>query len=470
MTATTIRPRERDAILLALRAGVVPRLGQQHIQVGRASEVKALVDDVDRIADGGSAIRFAIGEYGSGKTFFLHLVRSIAMERKLVTVQADLSPDRRLHATGGQARSLFTELMRNISTRAKPDGGAMGSIVERFVSQAMTAARDSGSSTESVIRSRLSELSEMVGGYDFAEVIAAYWRGHDNGDEQLKSDAVRWLRGEYSTRTDARAALGVRTIIDDANFYDQLKLMSRFVVMAGFSGLLVCLDELVNLYKLANSQARNANYEQILRILNDSLQGSAGHLGFVLGGTPDFLLDTRRGLYSYAALQSRLAENSYATNGLVDYSGPVLRLANLSQEDFYLLLTRLRNVFASGDPSAHLVPDEAITAFMEHCSSRVGDAYFRTPRTTIKEFVNLLAVLEQNPGADWTDLLGAVRLTPETNPDLEPLPTAAQEESPIASPLSAGATSPAEPASVRHGDVPHAPQARDDDELTSFRL
>lgn len=418
----TIRPRERDAIVQALRAGVVPRVGQQHVQVGRVEEVKALLADIDRIADGGSAFRLAIGEYGSGKTFFLHLVRSIAMERKLVTVHADLSPDRRLHATGGQARSLYAELMRNMSTRAKPDGGAMGSIVERFVTSALTEARETGQSPDAIIRIRLAELAELTGGYDFAEVIAAYWRGHDTGDDQLKSNAVRWLRGEFATRTDARAALGVRTIVDDATFYDQLKLVARFVVMAGFTGLLVCLDEMVNLYKLAHTQARNANYEQILRILNDSLQGSAAHLGFVLGGTPDFLLDTRRGLYSYAALQTRLAENAFATNGLVDYSGPVLRLANLSPEDFYLLLTRLRNVFAGGDPAAYLLPDAALTAFMTHCSTRIGDAYFRTPRTTIKEFVNLLAVLDQNPGADWESLVGGVTIEAESNPDLAPLP------------------------------------------------
>lgn len=421
MSSTTIRPRERDAILQALRAGVVPRIGQQHVQVGRVNEVQALLQDIDRIADGGAAIRFVIGEYGSGKTFFLHLIRSVALERRLVTVHADLSPDRRLHASGGQARSLYSELMRNMSTKAKPDGGALGSVVERFITQALAQAKKAGTDPETVIHQRLSDLSEMVGGYDFAQVIAAYWRGHDTGNDQLKSDAVRWLRGEFSTRTDARTALGVRTIVDDANFYDQIKMMSRLARMAGYAGMLVCLDEMVNLYKLANTQARNGNYEQILRILNDCLQGNTSYLGFMFSGTSDFLLDTRRGLYSYAALQSRLAENTYATNGLVDYTGPVLHLANLTQEDFYLLLTRLRHVAAGGNPEAYLVPDQALTAFMAHCSSRVGDDYFRTPRTTIKEFVNLLAVLEQNPGTNWASLIGNVDIQPEQNPDLLPL-------------------------------------------------
>lgn len=406
-----IRAKDRDAVIQSLRAGVVPRVGQHLIQVGRAGELDSLLKDVDRLADGGSAFRVVVGEYGAGKTFFLNLVRGIAMERKLVTMHADLNPDRRLHASGGQARSLYSELAKNMATRTKPDGGALQGIVEKFISQAKTEAKAKGVESEVVIREYLAELTEMVNGYDFADVIAAYCRGFEEGNEQLKADAIRWLRGEFSTKTDARAALGVRTIVDDASVYDQLKLLSRFVRLAGFGGLMVCLDELVNLYKLANTQARNANYEQILRILNDSLQGSAEGLGFVLGGTPEFLMDTRRGLYSYPALQSRLAENSFAKSGLVDLSGPVIRLSSLTPEDFYVLLQKLRNVYAYGEPEKFLLPDEAIPAFMVHCNQRLGEAYFRTPRTTITAFINLLAVIEQNPIAEWRTLLGAVELS-----------------------------------------------------------
>lgn len=414
MKAPTIRPKDRDAVVQSLRAGVVPRTGQHLIQVGRNREVETLVSDIDRVADGGSTIRFVIGEYGAGKTFFLNLIRAVAMEKKLVTTNADLNPDRRLHATGGQARSLYAELMRNLSTRTKPDGGAMNGIVERFISTAKTDAAASGKTTEAVIRERLEQLTEMVNGFDFADVIAAYCKGFEEGNEALKSDAIRWLRGEFATKTDARQALGVRTIVDDASFYDQLKLFARFVRLAGYSGFVVCLDELVNLYKLSNTQARNANYEQILRILNDSLQGTAVGLGFILGGTPEFLMDTRRGLYSYPALQSRLAENTFAKAGLVDYSGPVVRLSSLTPEDFFVLLQKLRNVYAYGNPEKYLLPDEAIAPFMEHCARRIGDTYFRTPRTTITAFINLLAVLEQNPGTDWRRLVDAVELVADT--------------------------------------------------------
>ena len=419
---TAIRPKDRDAVIQSLRAGVVPRTGQHLIQVGRVNEIGAMIRDVDRVADNGSCIRFSIGEYGSGKTFFLNLTRAIALERRLVTIHADLNPDRRLHATGGQSRSLYAELMRNISTRSKPDGGAMQSIVERFVTEALKEAKCSQRDPEAVIHEKMDILSEMVGGYDFAHVIAAYWKGHDAGNEQLKADSIRWLRAEFTTKTDARSALGVRTIIDDGSFYDHLKLMARFVRLAGFEGLLVCLDELVNLYKMSNVQARNSNYEQILRILNDSLQGTSVGLGFIMGGTPDFLMDTRRGLYSYPALQSRLAENTFAVKGLVDYSGPVLRLGNLSPEDFYILLVKIRHVFAYGDSSKYMLPDEALKAFMEHCSKRIGDAYFRTPRNTITSFVNLLSVLEQNQHAKWQDILGTVEIKLDVNTDLDMAP------------------------------------------------
>lgn len=427
MSKPSIRPRERDAIIQSLRAGVVPRTGQQHIQVGRVDEVKALIADLDRIADGGSGIRFVIGEFGSGKTFFLYLVRSIALEKRLVTLHADLTPDRRLHATGGQGRALYQELVRNMSTRSKPEGGALASVVERFVTSATDAARTRGVKPEVVIRERLASLSEMVNGYDFAEVIAAYWKGHDTGNETLKSNAVRWLRGEFTTRTDARSALGVRNIVDDANMYDQVKLLARFMRLAGFAGTLVCCDELVNLYKLANTKARNTNYEQILRILNDCLQGSAEGLAFLMGGTPEFLMDTRKGLYSYQALQSRLAENRFLRDGLVDYSGPVLRLANLTPEDLFVLLGKLRHVYASGVVDRFLIPDDGLKGFMQHCSKRIGDAYFRTPRNTITAFVNLLAVLEQNPGVSWQQLLGQLEVLPDTNPDLQPLDTEEEE-------------------------------------------
>jgi BREX system ATP-binding protein BrxC/D len=448
MSGSVIRDRDRGAILQSLRAGVVPRRGLHLVQVGRGREIEALISDLDRVSDSGTTVRFIIGAYGSGKTFFLNLVRSVALEKRLVTVSADLTPERRIYSTGGHARALYAELMASMSTRSS-DTGALPAVVERFVSMAVQEARSAGRTPESVIQDKLTSLSEMVGGYDFAQVIECYWRGHDTGDDELKASAIRWLRAEFSTKTDARRALGVRTFIDDSAVYDHLKLMSRFVRLAGYKGLLVCLDEMVNLYKLANGKARNTNYEQILRIVNDCLQGTVEGLGFLFGGTPEFLTDTRRGLYSYEALQSRLAENSFATEGISDLSGPTMRLSNLSPEDVFVLLGKIRNIFARGDSKQYLVPDEALEAFMTHCNERVGEAYYRTPRNTIKEFVHLLAVLEQQPELQWSAVLGRVEPQLESNPDDEPLPEDAEED------LSDGST---------------GGSTSSDDDLTSFQL
>jgi hypothetical protein len=409
-----IKPKERDTIIQALSAGVVPRIGLPYIQVGRAAEIAALLRDIERIADAGASVRFIIGEYGGGKTFFANLIRLIALERRCVTVHADLAPDRRIHASGGQARALYSEAVRNMATRTKPDGGALAGVVERLVTDAVKEAGERLVSVENVIDEKLAPIQEFVGGYDFATVLKAYWRGTETGSEDLKVAALRWLRGEYSTKTEARQALGVRTIIDDENVYDSLKSLACLTKIAGYAGMLVMFDEMVNIYKLQNSQARNQNFEQILRIVNDSLQGNTSNIGFVMCGTPEFLLDTRRGLYSYEALQSRLAENRFAADGLVDLSGPIIKLQSLTPEDLLVLLSNIRMVFAAGDAAKFLVPDEALTAFMDHCNRRIGEAYFRTPRTTVKAFVQMLAVLEQNPEATWHGLLGSVQISADT--------------------------------------------------------
>ncbi len=444
-----IRPKERDAVLQSIKAGVVPRIGLHHIQVGRVNEIEAIISDLERVVDSGSSIRLVIGEYGAGKTFFLHLIRTIAQEKGLVTAYADLNPDRRLHATGGQARNLFAELMRNVSTRTKPDGGALGSIVEKFISSTLGEAKNNGTSVNSLIFEKLSQLTEMVNGYDFADVISSYWNGHDTGNEQLKIDAIRWLRGEFNTKTDARNSLGVRTIVEDGNVYDHLKLLAKFVKIAGYNGLLICYDEMVNLYKLSNTQARTSNYEQILRILNDTLQGTSTSLGFIMCGTPDFLMDTRRGLYSYQALQSRLAENRFAkAAGVIDYSGPVVRLANLSPEDIFVLLQNIRNVFASYSEEKFLIDNEGLKAFLQHCSKRIGDSYFRTPRTTIKSFADLLSILEQNTNLQWQNLIDQIPIEADKPAEIE-IP---DEEI------------------VENNNKVENLDKRDDDELSSFKL
>ena len=409
-----IRSRVRDTILQALSAGVVPRTGIQHIQVGRHREIKELLRDIDRISDGGAGIRFIIGDYGSGKTFFLNLVREMALHRKLVTVQADLSPGLRLHSSRGQSRALYSELVRGMSTRSRPDGGALASVVERFVTTAISQAESDKCSPDEVITSRMESLTELVGGFDFAAVIKAYWEACDEDDSERKRNVIRWLRGEFSTKTEARQVLGVRTIVDDSTMYDHLKLLALFCRLAGYAGLLVCIDELVSVYMLQNSIARKGNFEVLLRVVNDSIQGNTSGIGFVLAGTPEFLQDHRRGINSHEALSSRLAGNAFATGGLVDFTGPVIRLQNLTQEDLFILLGKVRNVFCGGEGATLKFPDEAITAFMRHCMERIGEAYFRTPRTSIRSFVQLLSVLDQNPNARWQELVNQTEVEADT--------------------------------------------------------
>lgn len=427
-TQPLIRPRDRDALIQSLRSGVVPRVGQHLVQVGRVKEIEALIGDIERIADGGSSMRLIIGPYGAGKTFFMNLVRSMCLEKKMVVCNADLNPDRRLHATGGQARSLYSELVRNMSTRSKPEGNALGGIVERFIADCTEQATISGKATAAVIASRLAELTELVNGFDFSAVIQAYCRGFETDNDPLMQAAIRWLRGEYQTRTEARQALGVRTIVEDDTVYDHLKLMAAFVAMAGFKGMMVSVDEMVNLYKIPHRQARESNYEQILRILNDSLQGGCRHIGFIFGGTPEFLTDPRRGLFSYQALQSRLADNQFAQGRLIDFTGPVLRLSKLDQNDFFVLLKRIRNVYRNEDPNRYFIADDGIEAFMRHCAERVGEAYFRTPRETIRSFIDLLAVIEQNPGQSLDTLIKATRIERDPQAATEEATVPAEED------------------------------------------
>lgn len=413
-----IKQKERDAVVRSLRSGVVPAIGLQHIQVGRYNEIRSFISDIDNVADGGTAFRLVIGEYGSGKTFFLSLVRQIAMEKGLVTMKADLSPTKRLHGRDGQTRALLSELVTSLSTRTRQDGNALENILERFLSRARLQAEDKGIRLHKAVQEMLGELNEHVGGYAFGQVVAIYCQASLDGDNFRKQCALRWLRCEYSTKTESMRDLGVRDYITDNSFFTTLVLYSVLVRNAGYKGLYVCLDEMVNLYKITNATSRKANYEEVLSILNATLQGPISGLGIAMSGTPEFLTDTRRGLYSYEALRSRLAENAFGQHlGLNDYNSTVLRLPNLTAEEMYLLLKNIRNVFALGDEGKYLVPDQALDAYLSHCNDKIGESYFRVPRNTIKGFIDLLSVLEQYPDLKWQDLVGDIQVAEDRDGD-----------------------------------------------------
>ncbi len=407
-----IKRRERDIVLQALQAGLVPKQGLHLIQVGRKAEVSAILQDLDRIVDDGAAFRIVSGRFGSGKSFFLTLIRTLALQKKLVVVQADFSMERRLWASNGDARALYTELMRNLATKAQPEGGALNGLLSEWVSKTQHEVLSGGGSqtdVEARIGSDLRDLQNFVGGFEFADVIRAYYRGYIEKNDTLQASALRWLRAEYSTKTEAREALGVRRIIDDDSIYDSLKLLAAFVRKAGYGGILVGLDEMVVLsHRLPNSRARQANYEALLTILNDCMQGSARGLGFLFAGTDECLEDKRRGLFSYEALCSRLADNTLARQqGLMDLSGPVIRLQPLTPEDIFVLLKNIALVHAGGDPAKMKVGDDAISMILQKASEILGAEFFRTPRDVVRSFIGLLNLLDQYPDKTWQELLGA---------------------------------------------------------------
>jgi hypothetical protein len=399
--------------MAALRAGVVPRSGAYLIQVGRRREIESVVADLERVARGGGMFRIVSGEYGAGKSFFLNLVETIAQAQKFVTVHADLAPGRRLHGANGQARALYAELMANVSTQGRSGGRALRSVIEKFFTTAASEGLERGVEASIIVEERLTLLEEMSGGFDVAQVLRAYGRGIAEDNQILVSAALRWLRGEYTTRTEARSALGVRQIVGDDNYYDILAVLALVVRQSGYSGLIVAIDEMVNLAKIPQARIREQNYERLLLMLNDSLQRNTAGLGFIFGATTETMEHSRRGVVSYAALSTRLSANEFAEGALVDFAGPVLPLASLSAEDLWVLCANVRNVAAYGDTSAYLVPDEAITSFLAHVAGKVGAAYFLTPRQSIREFADLLAVLVQNPETSWDALVERVEFSIE---------------------------------------------------------
>jgi ABC-type uncharacterized transport system ATPase subunit len=145
MVKLKISKRVSTALINSLGAGVVPRIGLEYIAVGREKEVAAILQDIENITEGGAAFRFVVGRYGSGKSFMLQLIRNHAMERGFVVADADLSPERRLVGSNGQGVATYRELMQNISTKFRPDGGALASILEAWINSIQNqVAQDSG--------------------------------------------------------------------------------------------------------------------------------------------------------------------------------------------------------------------------------------------------------------------------------------------------------------------------------------
>lgn len=430
------------SLLSSVSAGVVPRAGAPYIAIGRADEIAALLSDLEQIGEGGGSMRFLIGRYGSGKSFLIQLIRGYALERDFLTADADLSPERRLYGSGGSGVATYRELMKNLASKAAPDGGALPRIIARWIGQLQDELIREGVSPDAPdFTERLSgkvsevmrELEFLVGGFDFSRVVTAYYRAYlsDAPDAQNRMSAcLRWLRGEYTTKTEARGELGfpVSVIIDDDNWYDFLKLWAALSRQIGYRGLMVFIDECVNLYKITHRVSRENNYEKILSMFNDTLQGRAPGLGIVFGGTPQFLEDTRRGLFSYEALRSRLCDSRFALDGFKNLIGPVIRLKRLADDELLALVRRVTLLYAQYYNWMPRITDEEQVAFLNLCLSRAGADSMITPREMLRDYMTLLNILMQNPQATYADVVGtAVTLkTDATDPEDAWEPTAAE--------------------------------------------
>ncbi|HAG83440.1 MAG TPA: biotin carboxylase [Cyanobacteria bacterium UBA12227] len=410
-----IPKRISTALMNALSSGVVPRVGLEHIAVGREKEIYALSQDLENLAEGGAAFRFIVGRYGSGKSFLLQLIRNHAMEQGFVVADADLSPERRLAGSKNQAVATYRELMRNIATRTNPNGGAIALILEKWISTILNQVaqitgkrpHDDGfdDEVELKIRDVVNDLEGLVHGFDFANVIIAYWRGYREDNQEKKDAALRWLRGEFSTKTEAKSALGVRVIIDDDTWYDYIKLFAKFVSDIGYKGLVILLDEAVHLYKITHATSRQGNYDKLLAMFNDAMQGKAEYLSILVGGTPQFVDDSRRGLHSDAAWQTRLTKSRFFKEGFQDTSAPVIQLEALTEEELSQLLQRLADVHSIHYNYKKKISEHELDDFKQAIVNRLGAEKLATPREVVRDFISILNILQQNPQIAFHDLI-----------------------------------------------------------------
>lgn len=394
-------------LLNSLKGGVVPRTGLGYITVGRKDEIDALLNDIEMISEGGASFRFVVGKYGAGKSFLLQTIRNYAMERGFVVVDADLSPNRRLVGNNGYGVATYKELMKNLSTHTSPDGGALSILLSRWIDGIKTEVMVENSLTaddtrlndlvEVKIHKTVNELETIVHGFDFARIISLYYKATVQEDDELKSKVLKWLRGEYATKTEAKNEIGVGIIINDDDWYEYIKLFAMFVVKAGYKGMIMMIDELVNLFKIPNSISRQNNYEKILTMYNDIMQGKAKHLGIIMGGTPQCIEDTRRGIFSYEALKSRLVSSRFAANNTRDLLSPIIRLKTLTPEEMYFLVTKLEKIHAQVYKYEPRLSSETLQYFIKTEFSRVGAGENITPREIIRDFIEILNILIQNP-------------------------------------------------------------------------
>lgn len=403
-----------NILINSLKGGVVPRVGLEYVTVGRTQEIAAILHDIEMIEEGSASFRFIVGKYGSGKSFLLQTIRNYATAKGFAVVDADLSPERRFAGTKGQGLATYKELIQNLSTKSKPDGGALPLILEKWIAGIQMSVKAQGECSEEEFNAQVekqiylvaSSLEGMVNGFEFAKAVVLYWKAYKEDDLSLKTNVLRWFRGEYPSRKEAKSELGINFIVNDETWYDFLKLFASFLVGAGYKGMLVVIDELVNIFKIPNSITRANNYEKILTMYNDVLQGKASHIGFLMGGTPQCIEDKYKGVFSYEALRSRLAEGHFAKGELKDLSAPIIRLEMLSQEEMYILIEKIMNIHAQLYNYTSVLTSEEMIYFLTVEYNRVGASTHITPREIIRDFIELINILFQNPQKKVSEILG----------------------------------------------------------------
>lgn len=406
-----------QTVLNSLKGGVVPRIGLPYITVGRKAEIEALLHDVDVIQEGGASFRFIVGRYGSGKSFLLQTIRNYVMDKNFVVVDGDLSPERRLQGSKGQGLATYRELIQNLSTKTRPEGGALTLILDRWINTIQTqVATETGlnnddpkfeQKVDKKIYGVISSLNELVHGFDFAKLLNMYYHAYMSSDDETKAKVVKWFRGEYSHKTEAKKDLGVDIIISDSDWYEYLKLFATFFRQAGYAGLMIMIDELVNIYKIPNAISRQYNYEKILTMYNDTLQGKAKYLGIIMCGTPQAIEDRRRGVYSYEALRSRLASGKFTQVGARDMYAPVIKLEPLTAEEMMVLTEKLADMHANLYGYERTITYDDLMQFIKIEYARVGADTNITPREIIRDFIEILDIIWQNPDTKIADLLNS---------------------------------------------------------------
>ncbi len=434
-----VKPKEATEIINSLIGGVVPRSGVQHIAVGRDEEITAIVSSLEDVKNGHNVMKFWIGDFGAGKSFMFHLMKTIALKQKFVVSNANFTPENRLYSNDGKATALYSAIIDNIAINTRPDGGALQTLLEKWIDHVIENTAKESNISEIDIRSAeylpliqknivktINEITE-IGGYDFGTVVMKYYVGYISDNEQLCRNALRWLKGEYKTKTEACQDLGIREIINDLNYYEMLKNFAKLFVSMGYSGFMINLDEAINLYKISNSITREKNYEKLLTIYNDCYQGKVSNMFFNIAGTKMFLENERRGLFCYKALKTRLETNQYAVDGIKDFAQPVIELEPINHNEIFVLLKNLKNIFDFHYKTTINIREKDIELFMEDIYNKPGALEFLLPREVIRDFLNILSVLRQNPNVEFSQLVKEIEIKDERPNDNLTLPETIEE-------------------------------------------